>query len=764
MKSSRLQVAVVLALACAAGVETGSVRAADVSSPALEEIVVTAQKREQNLQDVPISIAAFSQDTLRERGVTSTAALGTIAPGVVTLDYGNPVITVFTVRGVSQFDFGDHQEAPIATFVDGSYVPYLSGVGMNLFDLQRVEVQRGPQGTLFGRNATGGVISLVSAPPTDTLDGFADLSAGNYGALRLEAAIGGPLTDSLRGRLSVVKDSHDGYFDNAIGPDKGDADNTSWRAQLAGDIGERGSFGIVLRGTHDNTSTSPYQPQAAYPDPVSGEILSGNGQAHADFCAAYFGTEVSLNAVDCLSGDVANSDPFKIRHNRGGAFDRDYYGGTVTVNWDFAAAKFTSITSYGKLKKKYVNEDSDGTSLDVLYFGQSVDAHDFSQELRLAGDSERLAWVAGAYFLDIDGDYGTEVGFFPFDPTFDAVAVNAYTQQTRSWAVFGQADLKLTSRLTLTAGGRWTDDRKHFNLDTQCTGAACDAFGLTDPSIVQGSGFNDSVPGAKTTRSSGNWDAKLQLGFKPADNMLLYAGVTRGTKAGGYNGGATAFYTVDQTIFDDEELTSYEAGVKSLFSGGRVSLNASAFYYDYAHIQVFSQSGPSTVTFNRDGRAYGGELELAARVAEGLDLGLGVSLLDTHIDPIDVQNILTGEITRKSQEMVNAPGATVNAVARKEWAAGSGAVSVQADAAWTDKKKLNLIDNPATREPSYTVANLRVGYSGPGDRWEVSLYGLNITDEHYRTVATPFVTFTGSVIEIYGPPRTYGASLRVRVR
>jgi iron complex outermembrane receptor protein len=728
----------------------------------LEQIVVTAQKREQNLQDVGISVAALDSEALYNRGVTASTSLGAITPGLVVTDYGNPVITVFTLRGVSQFDFADHQEAPVAAFVDGSYVPYLSAVGMNFFDLERVEVARGPQGTLFGRNATGGVISLVSAKPTENPEGYADVRVGNFGALRAEGAIGGPLSDSVRGRLSVLKDQHDGYFKNALGPDKGDADNISWRAQLAADLGERGSLGLIVRGSRDRSSTSPYEARAAYPDPTTGVIRSGDAQAHRDFCASYFGADIPNGAVDCLSGDTATGDPYRIRHNRGGAFERDYYGATATVNWDFGAVQLASISSYGTLEKNYDDEDSDGTSLDTLYFGQSVDTDDYSQELRLSGEGERLNWVAGAYYLHIDGDYGASTGYFLFDPTLQAESVNQYRLTTRSWAVFAQTEIKLSSRLTLTAGGRWTDDDKRFALATDCSGAGCDALGLTDPSLVQGTGFDASVPGADTTRSSGNWDAKLQLGFQANDNLLLYAGVTRGTKAGGYNGGASAFYSVDQVIFDDEELTSYEAGVKSLFADGRVRLNGSVWYYDYANVQVFSQLGPATVTFNRDGEAHGAELELAARVARGFDVGVGISILSTQLDPIDVQNILTGEISQRGQEMVNAPGATVNVTARKEWPVGPGRLSLQADATWSDDRKLNLIDNPATRQSAYTLANLRLGYAAPDDRWEVALYGQNVTNEEYRTVATPFVNFTGAVLELYGPPRTYGASLRVR--
>jgi len=763
MNRSTVRWAVATSLVAAwVGFAPAVVFAEDTAGAGLGEVIVTAQKRAQNLQDVAISITALSEEDLRGRGITSTEALGAATPGLIVNDYGNPVITVFTLRGAQQFDFGDHQESPVAVFADGSYIPYLSAVGMNMFDLERVEVDRGPQGTLFGRNATGGVVSLISAKPTKDFEGFADLQGGNYGAFRAEAAISGPLSDGIRARLSVLKDQHDGYFKNAIGPDKGDADNTSWRAQIAADVGSHGSLGIIVRGSHDQTSTSPYEAAAGYPDPTTGAIVKGGGQPHVDFCAAYFGTTVPLDSVDCLSGDPAPSDPFHIRHNRIGSFKRDYYGANVSFDWDFGPTQFTSISSFGDLRKRYADEDSDATSLDVLYFGQTVDAKDYSQEFRLAGKNDRLTWVTGAYYLQIDGDYGTGVGFYPFDPTLVAAVDNAYTLKTQSWAAFAQTEFKLAPQFTLTTGFRWTEDRKKFEFIPACSGPGCDPFGLTDPGIVQGSGYTDAVPGAQTRRSSGNWDAKVQLGFQAREGLLYYIGVSRGTKAGGYNAASTAYYTVDQTIFKDEVLTDYEAGIKSQLAGGRVRLNASAFYYDYANIQVFNQLGPSTVTFNRDGRIYGSEIELEARVARGFDLGLGVSLLHTQIDPVDVTNILTGAITQVSQELPNSPHATVNALARKEWSVGTGSIALQANVLWTGDRKLNLIDNPGTDEKSYTVTDLRASYISAGDRWEAAIFVKNATDEKYRIVGTPFVNFTGSIIEIYGPPRTFGGSVRVR--
>ena len=753
--------AAALAMALAGAAAAAEAPTASGDGPAqVEEIVVTAQKRSENVQKVPIAVTAVAGDQLRAQQVTSTVGLGKIAPNLTVTDYGNPVITVFTLRGVSQFDFSDHQESPVAVFVDGSYVPYLSAVGASLFDLDHVEVLRGPQGTLFGRNATGGVIQVASARPTAELSGYALFQAGDHGQLHAEGAVSGPLGGGVLGRLSLSDDQHDGYFKNSLGGSKGDADDLSWRAQLYKDFDGRGDLTLMARGSRDRTSTSPYAAAAAYPDPSTGLFVKGNGAAFADFCSSFFGAPVGPNPVDCVSGDVEDHDRDTITNNRhGGGFKRDYYNFNATLNLDLGDVRLTSITSYGHLKKGYSDEDSDGTSYDLLVFAQDARAEDFSQELRLAGRNGRFNWVVGAYALGINGDYSSDVSFYPGDPFFAADVANSWTLDDRTYALFGQTEVELTDALKLIVGARYDHDRKTFSFATPCAGPGCPLFGFTDPGIVQGSGYDASVPGARPVRSSDNWDGKLQLTWQVNDDVMVYGGVSRGTKAGGYNAGSTAFYTVAQTIFDDEVLTDYEAGVKSSWLDNRLRLNASVFYYDYDKVQVFSQLGPSTLTFNDDARIYGAEFELQARPTPTLTLGANVSLLNSRLDPVAVPNVLNGTVAMVSQRFPNSPDTTVSGYVRKEWPVGPGYVAVQADAKWQSSQKLNLIDYPATLQPSYALVNGRISV-GPADkRWEAAIYVQNIADQGYRVAAAPFVTTNGAIIEIYGPPRLVGVSL-----
>lgn len=756
-----------LALILAMMIPMSTTFAQESGPSVLEEIVVTAQKRSQNIQDVPISISAISGETQRRRGLNSVADLSNSVPNLIVSDFGNPVITIINVRGVSQFDFGDHQESPIAVYADGAYVPYLAGVGSSIYDIDRLEVLRGPQGTLFGRNATGGLLHIISARPTTEFEGYANVSAGNYGSIRAEGAISGEIGGGWLGRLSVLSDSHDGYFQNSAGPDKGNGDNLSWRLQLLKDIGDNAEAHLVVRGSNDDVSTSPFGASAAYPHSViginDGLISTGDTQAHSDFCEAYFGFPVAPGSVDCVSGDIDDGDPFTISNNQdGNGFERNYISTTLTVTVDFDDVQLTSITSVGDMEKDYGVEDSDGTSYETVNFGQFADVNDLSQELRLSGSRESVTWVAGIYYLNIDGDYASPATFFQGDPSFEAGLRNSWSTETTSWAVFGQVDFDISDRTTLTAGLRWTEDDKEMQFDSNCVGVACDLFGFNDPSVVQGSGFNDNVPGAQTERSSDNWDAKLSLSHQATDDVSLFASVSRGTKAGGYNGGAFANYTLDQMVFDDEELTAFELGVKSILAEGRVRLNTGVFYYDYTDVQVFNQFGVNTVTFNNDGEVTGAEFELQASPRDGLILELNVAYLDTEIDPVEYSDILSGEVFSSKQELVNAPGFTLNGLARNEWEFGENVLAIQVDGSWVDDKKLNLIDHPATREDGFALVNARVSYGDAGGDWEVALYGRNLADEKYRVAAIPILGDAGTMLEVYGPPQTYGASLLIR--
>ena len=254
----------------------------------LEEVIVTAQKREQSIQDVGISITAFSGEQIKQLGFTSTQEIDQQTPGLMVTDYGNGVTTVFTVRGSSQLDFADHQEPPVAVYLDGAYNSYLSGVGFMFYDLERIEVLRGPQGTLFGRNATGGLVQLITAKPTREFEAYVELTGGEYGKRRFEGAVSGPITDTVSGRLSLFFDHDDGFIENRIGDDLLNTDNQSGRAQLLFEPNEDVSLLISGRWAIDDVNGQGYS--------VTQAVTSEDGLVRLS-------TSVVLHSVWNLSAD-----------------------------------------------------------------------------------------------------------------------------------------------------------------------------------------------------------------------------------------------------------------------------------------------------------------------------------------------------------------------------------------------------------------------------------------------------------------------------
>ena len=283
-----------------------------VHAQLLEEVIVTAQKREQSIQDVGISVTAFSGEQIKQLGFTSTQEIDQHAPGLMVTDYGNGVTTVFTVRGSSQLDFADHQEAPVAVYLDGAYNSYLSGVGFFFYDLERIEVLRGPQGTLFGRNATGGLVQLVTAKPTREFEGYGEISGGEYGKVRFEGAVSGPLSATVSGRLSLLFDRDDGYVENRLGDDLLDTDNKSGRAQLLFEPNEDVSLLVSGRWAIDDINGQGYSVTQSVTSADGLVRLSSSGAAYQSFCenTVIFGPTtpaVLLARADCF-GTVEPDD------------------------------------------------------------------------------------------------------------------------------------------------------------------------------------------------------------------------------------------------------------------------------------------------------------------------------------------------------------------------------------------------------------------------------------------------------------------------
>ncbi len=713
----KVNCAAALLLVTAACIST-SLLANTESAVLMEEIVVVAQKREQNLQDVGVSVTAFSGDQLRQLGFDSAIDLVAQTPGLQVSGAGGGAINSFSIRGVTQNDFAASQESPVAVYIDEGYVASNTITDFGLYDIERVEVLRGPQGTLFGRNSTGGLVHYLTVRPSQETEGYIDLEFGEDGRRRVEAVLGGGLSEAVSGRLSGMFNENDGLIDNNIGADMMRADSYSLRGQLL--IEPNDALSVLLKAQYSDE------------DGVRG------GYAHTVASAGDFVSDPA--ATDFFGYRDADGDPFTASTDFSSFSAAEISEFAVNIDWRIGDVTLTSVTNYQDIDDSY-GEDADVSPADVYNYEQFNDVQQFSQELRLSGGSNRSQWVVGAYYLNIDGEYatrqtgdaffGTGVGY-PAGTSEDVLG----DQETTTWAVFGQVEYDLSEALTLTLGGRYNSDDKDYE------------YFSTDIYFLQGSNFSfaDSL-------SDDDWSGKLQLDYRPHADWLLYAGVNRGIKAGGYNLPLFPIAAAD-FAFDGEVLTSYEVGFKATLAEV-TRLNASVFYYDYEDYQAYSFDGFATFLFNAEAETTGAEIELTTAPLEGLEILLGVSWLDTEVSDVPLSISATGE-----EDAALSPELSLNGLIRYSWPAFDGYLSVQVDGTWKDDHNFNLSFSPVIEEKAYGVANARFSYESNNGRWSGSVFVMNLTDEEYRTYAFDSTAFFNSIEDVPGIERWFGASVR----
>lgn len=732
----------------------------------LEEVVVTAQKREQDLSDVGISITAFSGDQLRALNIANSIDIDDQTPGLIVTEYGGGTTTVFTIRGSSQLDFNDQQEPPVAVYVDGAYISLLAGVGFNFFDLERIEILRGSQGTLFGRNATGGLVHLISAKPTKDFEGYAELTGGEFGMIKAEAAVSGSLSDTINGRLSLFHESNDGFVENTIGDDPYNRNNNSGRVQLQYEPNNGLSVLFSGRWSIDDSEGGIYDTYAGITDFNDGFVRAVEPRGpvteaeYVAFCTALFAINfvpgpaggTTLGSGDCFNATPNNRDPFTTSADAPSFYEREHFGGTVTIEYDIGPGTLTSITDYQDFNKDY-SEDAGSTPINLWHFTANVDATQFSQEVRFDAETDWGRYIFGGYYLFIETDGGATLDSINvFGLTFD----NGYGLETETYAFFGQLEYELSDTLTAIGGFRWTEDEKNFSLRVGCgfdflanapaTAANCGFFAP----LVQGTGLPN------TKRSEGDWSGNIELNWKPNDDWMVYGKVSRGHKAGGFNGGIIDFFLPDAVTYGSETPISYEGGFKATFFDGRARLNTSVFYIDYQGFQTFTQTGANLVVFNIDSEILGSEIELFLNPAEGWDFLFGLSLLDAE------QKNLAGPGGVLDRPMPNAPDVSFNALARYEWPAFGGMMNIQGDMNYLDDRTLEANGHPGLRGESYVLGNASIGWTNADEKWNLKLWVRNLGDKTYYHTIFDLTTISGQIEPVVGAPRWFGGTVGYR--
>lgn len=557
---------------------------AAIAASMLEEVVVTAQKREQRLQDVPIAITAFTGAQMNAMGVQESFDIATFTPGVHISGNLAGQNTQFSIRGVTQNDFNDIIEAPNAVYLDEGYIAVAQGQTFAVFDIDRVEILKGPQGTLFGRNATGGLVNYVSNKPDfEAVGGYIDVTAGQFDVpndanrYTVEAALTGPLSDTVAGRLAVRYNKQDPYLENLYpdgaifnsppdgkpGQDLGDDDSIATRLSLAFRPSDALEVHVSGNYAKSEVATGPYQSKSTIGIVEDGELvnvidtppnesrltIAGDGDGGAD---AIDGDGLLPGAGIGLGGRlVPGGDFFGYKDPDGDDFtfsgdfafadqgETESSGLNVRAYWDLGNnTQFSSITDY-KTFEKLLFIDVDAAPVNQLANYAGVDADTFSQEFRINGEGDRMRWVAGLYYLNIDNqsDNGLKA---PTNSIINAglgapldIGVKAELQ-TDSYSAFGQVEYDITTTLTLTGGLRLIREEKEYDMEL--------GFYLSQGNNTVNQGdLLDNPAGAGspyffTDESSDTlWAGKVQLDYRPNDDLLLYAGVNRGVKAGSYN-------------------------------------------------------------------------------------------------------------------------------------------------------------------------------------------------------------------------------------
>lgn len=747
----------------------------DAAPRRLDTVTVSSQKRDQNLQDVPIAVSAFSGDQVESAGAADLAQLQIISPSLVVTrsdtELFNPVIRI---RGVGTSGNNIGLESAVGVFIDGVYQSR-TGFGMNdLVDLDRVEVLRGPQGTLFGRNTSAGAISIFTKKPEYNFGYVAEATLTEFDGQILRASVTGPIAgDKLAGRLTGGINKRDGVIDTIDGGAVNDRDRSFIRGQLLFEPSEDLDFRFIADwSTADEACCTSVPliegPRGALIRSLGGELAPAGER---------------LAAINDPIGNTTES-----------------VGLSSEINWDLDGMTLTSISSFREWEGQQ-KTDSDFTTLDFAGTDPAFDADitTFTQELRLAGETDTLNWLLGAYYLNEDIEltqrlrFGSEfenyigglVGGVPVLSLFSGLPAGSIlpegggtrddlTQEAEQFAVFTHNTLQLTDQLSITGGIRYTDETKSATGTFTANAPGCNDQAIASPlgGLLCLGFWSPVVPdfAPDTKISSQETTGTLNVSYQWTDDLMTYASASRGFKGGGFNLERTAAVVVpfDPTVsgdpsFEGETATSFEVGLRSTFADGQAVLNATAFHTKFDDFQILTFSGIQFFIFNVDEvTAQGVELEGLFRPTDTITLNAAATFVSAEY----------GEDNTPIAGLPLIPGNTLTAAPEVTL---TGGISYDSDISGTDLRALanfnvryqseqflNSSLKPETLQDSYAIANARVGIGGADGDWTVELFATNLFDEDYSILINDAPLQTGSFNRNPSDPRVVGLSLKLR--
>ena len=733
------------------------------SAALLEEVIVTAQKRQQDAQDVGIAISSFSNAQMRSLGVTDAADLADLTSGVtINMEYGTAPL--FAIRGVSVNDFAATTPPAAAVYLDGVYKASNINSGPQMFDMERVEILKGPQGTLWGRNTTGGAISITSVKPSQESDGFIEVGYGTHDHIQVEGAFGAGLTDNLSTRLSFRYMESDGAFDSVTNGEHGALDNVALRGQL---LLETGNFTGQLIA-HYAQDKGEIEPTVAYIlgscSPAAGIVTTIGGVPVAgdpEHPSCGNSTKATNPFDDTVSTDW-NSD----KNNK-------FYGATVKMDWDIGENLSIHSTSAYDGFERLDGLDFEGTS--TIYGRQIYDQEfdQFSQELRLEGQLENGFWLLGYYFDNSeikDPANLTPVGatYDSIPPDFNAVITGAPLQpgdgsssyfggfpfdletfqETTVHAAFAHVEFGLVENLRFIGGVRYEDeDKKGRHADL----AALPGAGPVNDVI--GVAFGGNRAEQETSFNDVSW--KAGLNYQATADMMLYGTYSVGVKSGGTD---QAFAGFNNPPFGKETLKALEGGIKWDVTDN-LRFNASAYWYDYEDmVQRFSvyitnefgdPVGAERLDNVEAADVYGLDLELTFAPAEALEFLVTATFLDTEVDDeVASAGLIDSDgsggpsagdtvVSIDGNELPFAPDVSITGVARYLMQLDNDySMSFQVNVSHSSDHFIS-IENVPFEEQDHTKLGAHVALMGPGDKWSLSVTGTNLTNEFHAINGFP---------------------------
>jgi iron complex outermembrane receptor protein len=724
---------------------------ASAQAGALEEVIVTATKQSASLQNVPVTVNAFTDQVIQEAGIANAYDLAIMTPSLNIAINVQPFTARFQIRGVGTAQTDIALEPSVGLFIDEVYLGR-SGLGMSdLTDIERIEVLQGPQGTLYGKNTNAGAISIITkAPNSEESEGYVEASIGDYNLRKVTISATGPLSKKLAYRLSGNVHRRDGFLENAGGDDLNDADD--WNL-----------IGKLL-----------YQPT----DSLEFLLNASHVERNSKCCGADSIQSDSVNTELARQGySLDRNDPFdyKIDVNVASDFELDSDALSLVIDYRQDWGSIKSITAWNDASGSS-DSDDDRSQLDIFSRVDGISSGDsFSQELRFSSSATaQLDYQLGLFYYEQTTDGGDGRPYVFLGDDFITIAsqqdlsslpglpagipigfvarpgdsISADVElQTQTIAVFGQSTWHISERSRITGGLRWTEEEKRADLRVAVNSTAPSTALPGEPSLLKAvtTPIDDNFK-----RTSSDMDWLLKVSLDASDDVMVFASAATGTKSGGFN---TVNGSVDEREFDDESTISYELGIKSMLLDSRLRLNATVFYSEVQDYQVQQQldTGAGTRVDNQ------GEIRTS-----GLDFDLQVLPLPNLTVNAGLLYMHEAQVTEGPQKGLHLPWApdySANLSATLVLPLAGGGLYIRGDYSYMDDHLTNA--SPETDDDDIQDRNLlnaRIGWRN--NRWNISLWGKNLTEDDYASLTANTFVFSGMDAFFLAPPRTYGATVR----